>query len=166
MPIKEPEKLIRAFGLLSRAAARKKFYAQKAKLAGRPELSHLLRAMAESEAIQARRLFNAMRGQIDRSDRYVATIFEQEIEEMLAEYTELLAEAERNEDRVLVPILTELRAAEQHTLAFYARERKDARSTKAERYFACSFCGYLHLSAPPESCPVCGASQQAFREID
>ena len=66
MPIKEPEKLIRAFGLLSRAAARKKFYAQKAKLAGRPELSHLLRAMAESEAIQARRLFNAMRGQIDR----------------------------------------------------------------------------------------------------
>ena len=34
-----------------------------------------------------------------------------------------------------------------------------------ERY-RCSSCGYFHVGPAPEKCPVCGASQKAFKEYD
>ena len=62
--------LISAFSLLSKASSRKKVYSQKALKEGREDLNHLLRTISESESVQARRLFNSLRGQIDNSDLF------------------------------------------------------------------------------------------------
>ena len=43
------EKLLKIFGLLSKASARKKVYSQRARQAGRSEVGHLLRAMSASD---------------------------------------------------------------------------------------------------------------------
>ena len=32
--------------------------------------------------------------------------------------------------------------------------------------YRCSSCGYFHIGPAPEKCPVCGASQVAFKEYD
>ena len=159
------EKLMRAFALLSKASARKKVYSQKAKQENNHETSHLLRAISESELIQAHRLFNSLRGQIDTSDQYISTVFENEIEEIIAEYSDILSQAQQEENKAITTPLSQLRAAEKRIMSFYSKETKDVKSKTAQKYFVCKFCGYINLEEPPGSCPVCGAKQNAFREI-
>ncbi len=165
MPTNMREKLINTFGLVSRASARKKVYAQKARQEGRNDVSHILRAISASEAVQACRLFNSLRGHIDHSDQYVSTIFEKELEEIIGEYSEDLREAQQGENKAIIQVLSQLLAAERRIKSFYSRKTKDVTVKKAQKYFVCRFCGYINTGKPPESCPICGASQDAFREI-
>ncbi|HSH13551.1 MAG TPA: hypothetical protein VLA15_07370 [Desulfurivibrionaceae bacterium] len=165
MPTTHRENLLRAFGLLSIAAARKRIYALKAGQQGLPEVAHLLRAIAESEAVQARRLLNSCKGRIDNSDHYLATVFEAEIPAMISEYSELIEQTDVNDEKAVAMALRQLRAAEKRLISFYAREPAGAMVRTAQRYYVCPFCGYLSPEKPPTTCPICGAEQKDFREI-
>jgi len=157
--------LISAFSLLSKASARKKVYSQKAIKEGREDLSHLLRTISESESVQARRLFNSLRGQIDNSDQYISTIFEKEIEEIISEYSANLKQTEQEEHRALTQILSQLRAAEKRILSFYSKDTKDLKSRDIKKYFVCQFCGHINTEKAPAICPICGAKESGFREV-
>ncbi|MFC1837140.1 rubredoxin-like domain-containing protein [Thermodesulfobacteriota bacterium] len=157
--------LISAFSFLSKASARKKVYSRKALKEGREDLSHLLRTISESESVQARRLFNSLRGQIDNSDQYISTIFEKEIEDIIGEYSAGLSEIEKEKNKALKQALFQLRAAEKRTLSFYSKNKKDTKDGKKKKYFVCQFCGFINVENPPETCPICGATQKGFREI-
>ena len=159
------EKLLRTFGLLSKASARKKVYSQKARQENRPEASHLLRAISESETIQARRLFNSLRGKIDTSDQYVSTIFEKEIADMIFEYSESLRHAQKEDNKAMVQALSQLRAAENRIMSFYSKEKKEIKINKSQQYFVCQFCGYINTEKRPDSCPICGANENGFSEV-
>ena len=165
MSAKIIEILIKTFGLLSKASARKKVYAQKARQENCQEVSHLLRVISESETIQARRIFNSLRGQIDISDQYVSTIFETEIEEIIGEYSKALGGAHQEENNAIIQVLSQLRAAERHIMSFYSKETKDINVEKEQKYFVCRFCGYINLEIIPELCPICGAAKTGFQEI-
>jgi rubrerythrin len=155
--------LAQAYAQLSKAATRKKIYSRRAARDGRPEIAHLLRAMAESEAVQARRLFNSFIGKIDTSDAYLKTIFEKEVPELLATYTELFENATAERPPFL-HALSQLQSAETRMRAFYASDKKDVTINSKTRYFVCRFCGYLATDRQPEKCPICGASSEAFQE--
>ncbi len=157
--------LISAFSLLSKASARKKVYSQKAMLDEREDLSHLLRTISESESIQARRLFNSLRGHIDNSDQYVSTIFEKEIKEIIEDYTLSLEKAKKEGDKTLSQVLSQLRAAEKRTMFFYSKEEKNIKTNETQKYFVCQFCGYINIEKPPENCPICRADRNGFREV-
>jgi len=157
--------LISAFSLLSKASSRKKVYSQKALKEGREDLSHLLRTISESESVQARRLFNSLRGQIDNSDQYISTIFEKEIKEIISEYSTDLKQVEQEEHRALTHMLSQLRAAEKRIMSFYSKDAKDVKLSKINKYFVCQFCGYINTEEPPEICPICGANKNGFREV-
>lgn len=157
--------LISAFSSLAKASARKKVYSQKAIKEGYEVLSHLLRTISESESVQARRLFNSLRGQIDNSDHYVATIFEKEINGIISEYSAGLRVAEQEANKAITQSLSQLRAAEKRIMSFYSEETKDIKFSKAQKYFVCQFCGYIDTEKPPETCPICGASKTGFREV-
>ena len=159
------EKLIRTFGLLSKAAARKKVYSQKARQENRQEVSHLLRAISRSETIQAHRLFNSFRGKIDTSDQYVSTIFEKEIEDIIFEYSASLNHAQKEDNKAMVQALSQLRAAEKRILLFYSKENKEIKDNKNRKYFVCQFCGYINTEKRPEYCPICGAKETGFSEV-
>ena len=73
------DKLITTFALLSIASARKNIYARRAELSEHIELSRLLRVIGESESVQARRLFNSLKGKVDTTDSYIQTLFDKEI---------------------------------------------------------------------------------------
>ena len=157
--------LISAFGLLSKASSRKKVYSQQAIKEENQNLSHLLRTIAESESVQARRIFNSLRGQIDNSNQYIATIFEKEIKEIIEEYSAGLHVAELEENKALIHALSQLRAAEKRIMSFYSKETKDVKVSQAQKYFVCQFCGYINMEEPPETCPICGANRNSFREV-
>lgn len=154
-----------AFSLLSKASARKKVYSLKALQEGRGDLSHLLRTISESESVQARRLFNSLRGQIDNSDQYISTIFEKEVERIVEEYSVNLSESKNEENIALTQAFSQLRAAEKRIMSFYSKETKDIKDKQIKKYFVCQFCGYINTEYPPENCPICRANKKGFREI-
>jgi rubrerythrin len=156
--------LAQVYAQLSKAAVRKTIYSRKAAKEGRPEVARLLRAMSASETVQARRLFNSLIGRVDTSDTYLKTIFAKEIPAILENYSELL-ETTPAERPALVHMLSQLRAAENRLRTFYSQESKDVNVSKSARYFICRFCGYMGTNSPPEKCPICGASSDAFHEI-
>jgi rubrerythrin len=162
--IKNNQHLTEVFAQLSKAAARRKIYSRKAAKEGRPEVARFLRAMSASETVQARRLFNSLIGKVDTSDTYLKTVFEKEIPAILQNYAGLLdiAPAERP---ALVHMLSQLRAAENRLRSFYSQESKDLNVSISASYFICRFCGYMGTDSPPEKCPICSASADAFHEV-
>jgi rubrerythrin len=157
--------LFNIFGMVSNSSARKKIYARKAAKEGHTEIARLLRAMMESEALQAKRMYHTMRGRIDKSDRYLSTIFEKEIQANIDEYSKMISEAEKAGMTSVVHALSQLRAAEKKLLSFYNRDSKGVSIDKDMKYFVCRFCGYVSRNEPPEKCPVCSADKERFKEV-
>jgi rubrerythrin len=160
---KTDQHLAQAFAQLSKAATRRKIYSRKATREGRPDVARLLRAMSASEAVQARRLFNSLIGKIDTSDEYLTTIFEKEIQAILENYAKLINNS-TDERPALLHAFSQLRAAETRLRSFYSFDSRDVNVKTDTRYFVCRFCGYLGTDSPPEKCPICGASRDAFQE--
>ena len=157
--------LLQTYALLSRAAARKKIYSLKALKEDKPRTAHLLRALSESEGAQARRVLSMMRGKIDPSENYLATIFEKEIAEILERYTEEINNAKASGLTSAANALTQLYDAERKLSIFYTPGAPDTGVDEEERYFVCQFCGYVGRSQAPDNCPVCGARKETFLEI-
>lgn len=155
--------LASAFAILSRAAARKRIYAARARQGGRVAEARLLAALAASEEMQARRLFNNLRGQIDRSEHALATIFIAEMGGVLAEYEKQLDLAREGGNAALLQALSQLRRAEIRLRSFYDQGRGQLTIGNDEQYQVCPFCGYLATGAVPDKCPVCGAAGGSFR---
>jgi rubrerythrin len=162
---KTNQSLAQAFARLSKAAARRKIYSRKAAKEGRPEVARFLRAMSASEAVQAHRLFNNLIGRVDTSDAYLSSIFEEEVQTILENYSELINDAAA-ERPALLHALSQLRAVETRLRSFYSQTSKDVHVDKDADYFVCRFCGYLSIDRPPEKCPVCGAPIDAFHEVN
>lgn len=157
--------LYEVYGLISNSAARKKIYSRKAAKEGHAEVAHLLRTMMESEAVQAKRMYHTMRGRIDKSEEYLSTIFEKEIQDNIDAYSEKIQEAEQAGMTSVVHALSQLRAAEKILLSFYNRQTKDVTIDKDMKYFVCRFCGYVSRNSAPEKCPICTADKERFNEV-
>lgn len=159
------ETLLQVVGLVSKASARKALYAQKAKQEGRSDVGHLLRVIAESESIQARRLFNLLKGQIDVSADYISTIFEDEIEALIDQYSKNIAMLEDEGVPSIPEAMSQLRAAERRIRSFYSKDKKDVTVAEDARYYVCRFCGYVSVGKVPDSCPICTAGKEGFKEV-
>ena len=157
--------LFEIFGMVSNSSARKRIYSHKAAKEGHTEVAHLLRAMMESEAVQAKRMYHTMRGRIDKSEKYLATIFEREIQDNIDAYAEKIREAEEAGMTSVVHALSQLRAAEKILLSFYSRQTKDVFINEDMRYFVCQFCGYVSKNSAPDKCPICTADKERFNEV-
>jgi len=157
--------LFNIFGMVSNSAARKKIYSRLAAQKGHAEVAHLLRAMMESETVQAKRMYHTMRGRIDKSEEYLSTIFEKEIQDNIDAYSEKIQEAEQAGMTSVVHALSQLRAAEKILLSFYNRQTKDVTIDKDMKYFVCRFCGYVSRNSAPEKCPICTADKERCNEV-
>ena len=157
--------LYEVYGLFSNSAARKKVYSRQATKKGHAEVAHLLRAMMESETVQAKRMYHTMRGRIDKSEEYLSTIFEKEIQDNIDAYSEKIQVAEQAGMTSVVHALSQLRAAEKILLSFYNRQTKDVTIDKDMKYFVCRFCGYVSRNSAPDKCPICTADKERFNEV-
>jgi rubrerythrin len=156
---------LQTFALLSRSAARKKIYSLRALKEDKPREAHLLRALSESESAQARRILNMLKGKIDSSAGYIATIFNHEIKAIVERYTVEINSARDAGLTIFANALSQLREAESRLGSYYSQETQQLSTGEDEHYFICQFCGYLCHSHPPDSCPVCGALKETFQEV-
>lgn len=159
------ESLTQLFASLEKAAARKKVYSLKATRNGRLDRAHLLRVISASETVQARRLLKTLRGKIDTSEGYLATIFEHELPLLIEEYSRNI-EMSRDAGSISMDhALKQLRAAALRLRSFYATDKHELRQEKSIQYFVCQFCGYVSEDSPPNVCPICRAKKEGFHEV-
>jgi rubrerythrin len=128
-------------------------------------VGHLIRAITESEKIQAHRIFSAYRGHIDLSEKYLSTLFEKEIEEIVGQYAKDLSEAEKGDNQAVLHALSQLLIVEKRIRTYYSAEKGDIADDSDKVYQVCKFCGYINEDTLPGSCPVCGATRDSFREV-
>ena len=159
------EMLLRTFGLLSKAAARKRIYAKKAIKEGRQGVGHLIRAITESEKIQAHRVFSAYRGHVDLSDKYLSTLFEEEIQDIIDQYSRDLSEAKEVNNQAIIHALTQLLDVEKQIRSYFSSETGDVVDERDRNYHVCVFCGHIMENPLPDVCPICGAAQESFKEV-
>lgn len=159
------EMLLRTFGLLSKAAARKRIYAKRAAKDERQGVGHLIRAITESEKIQAHRIFSAYRGHVDLSDEYLSTLFEKEIEDIIDQYSQNLSAAQKEGNQAIIHALTQLLSVEKNIRSYFSSESGDIADDGDRSYHVCAFCGHIMEEPLPDLCPVCRAAQDSFREV-
>ncbi len=157
------DRLVTTFALLSLASARKQVYARRADLSDQIEVSRLLRVIGESEAVQARRLFNSLRGKVDMTESYIKTIFDKEIDQLIERLSEDLIQAAEADNTPMIQVLSQLRSVERKNKAFYLSDKEDVKVEKGQNYYVCQFCGFVSSGSLPSCCPVCGAEKDGFK---
>jgi len=157
------DKLLDLFAGLSRASARSRLHAMRAKKDGRKDLALLFMAVAESQAMQARRFLVQLRGTVDTTDENERSFFEVELPEAIRRYAELLGEAEQQD---LKGLATGFRhSTEVDRCLGLLRHNLDDPAGEND-YYVCDFCGYVAVDEPPDNCPVCSAPRDRFKHIE
>jgi len=141
-----------AFAAASRAQARNHLLAQMAQDRGDEQRARLLRALAQSQQVQARRLLMILRGKLPGAG------LEAELEELAAAFAHGVELARAEEDQPGARALEQCRQVSQHS-------RDLAEQAGAELHL-CQVCGYLAAGPVPERCPVCGAVPERFRRLE
>ncbi len=154
-----------AFAAESKASARNTAFAQKAQMEGFPQIARLFRAVAEAEAVHARRYLLLMRGKVGSTEENLKTAFENEIKANVNEYPKLIKDAVEEGDSAAERAFSQSRDVEERHAELYKRALNDMISEKETVYYVCQVCGYVAEDEAPKNCPVCGAVRTKFKEV-
>lgn len=157
MPLDE---LGTAFALLSRAQMRTEAFAAKAAQGADEPSALTFRALAASQSVQSRRFQMFMRGKIGDTAANMAEAFGQGLDELQTELETLLAASVEQGKQGSARVL-------EQTLKVLDNARSIAPGAKgaAARTWVCGICGHIATEELPERCPVCGAVNSKFEEV-
>lgn len=162
---KTEKNLAYAFAAESKASARNSAFAQKAQVEGFDQIARLFRAVAEAEAVHARRYLLLMRGKIGSTEENLKAAFENEIKANVQEYPKLIKDAVDEGDQAAERAFSQARDVEERHAELYKRALNQMVAEKETIYYVCQVCGYVAEDEAPENCPVCGAVKNKFKEI-
>jgi len=154
-----------AFAAESKASARNSAFAQKAQVEGFDQIARLFRAVAEAEAVHARRYLMLMRGKVGDTEENLKAAFENEIRANVQEYPKLIKKAVEEGDQAAEKAFSQARDVEQRHAELYKKALNQMISEKETVYYVCQVCGYVAEDQAPEKCPICGAVKNKFKEI-
>ncbi len=157
-----------AFAGESQANRRYLFFADKADKEGQPQVARLFRAAAEAETVHARNHFNAMDGVGSTKDNLMAASIG-EHHEFTRMYPPFIEQAEEeNNKRAKVTFEFANQVEQVHHRAFEEALKaiNEGQQLKDEPYFVCQVCGYTVAGEAPDKCPVCGAPQSRFKQVE
>jgi len=166
MASKTDSNLAYAFAAESKASARNSAFAQKAEAEGYAQIGRLFRAVAEAEAVHARRFLMHLRGKIGSTEENLETAFSNEIKANSEEYPKLIQEAEEEGREFVVKALSQARDVEDRHAELYKKAMTDMLSETETDYHVCQVCGYVAEGKPPETCPICGAPESKFKGME
>ena len=166
MSSKTERNLALAFAAESKAAARNGVYAQKAAQEGYDQIASLFRAVAEAEAVHARRYLMLLRGKVGSTEENLEAAFQSEIKANVEEYPQLIQEASEEDNQSALTAFSQARDVESRHAELYKHAMNDMLSEKETAYFVCQVCGYVAEDSAPDNCPVCGAVKAKFKPVD
>ncbi len=165
MAEKTEKNLAYAFAAESKASTRNTAFAQKADQEGYHQIARLFRAVAEAEAVHARRYLLLMRGKVGPTEENLKRAFENEIKANVEEYPRLIQEAVEEEESAAERAFSQSRDVESRHAELYKKALQYMVSERETIYHVCQVCGYVAEDEAPLKCPVCGAVKGKFKEI-
>ncbi len=166
MADKTEANLAHAFAAESKASARNSAFAQKADAEGYDQIGRLFRAVAEAEAVHARRFLMHLRGKIGTTEENLEAAFTNEIKANSEEYPKLIQEATEEGRETVVKALAQARDVEDRHAELYKKAMNDMLSETETSYHICQVCGYVAEDKAPDSCPICGAVKNKFKAVN
>lgn len=162
------ENLQNAFAGESQANRKYLAFAKKAEADGYPQVARLFRAVAEAETVHAHTHLRVMGGIKDTAANLQVAI-NGEAFEFREMYPPYVAEAEEEGNRPAASTFKNALKVEEvhHGLYTEALEAVQAGKDLPEtQIFVCSICGHTALGEAPDKCPICGARQTRFFEVE
>ncbi|MGQ9475144.1 MAG: rubrerythrin family protein [Actinomycetota bacterium] len=149
----------------SKAAVRLKAFARKAEEEDYPAIARLFRAVAESESIHAYNNLRLLREIKDtETNLEEALASEQKIAQV--SYDSFIADAEAEGDKAAATMFAYARDVEERHIKLYEGALQHLVAEKVPNYYVCSVCGYVADDVIPERCPICGAPEDKFFEVE
>jgi len=162
--MKTQENLQIAFAGESQANRKYLAFAKKAENEGKTGLAQLFRVAAEGETIHALAHLDVLGGVGDYKNNLQAAIAGEthEFDEM---YPQFIADARSEENNAAAISFHRANEIEkEHARLFQEALGMDG-DIEEKEYFVCGICGHIEIGEAAEKCPVCGASQDKFRNI-
>ena len=161
------DNLMDAFAGESQANRKYLAFAKKADTEGVPQVAKLFRAAAAAETVHAHAHLRVAGGIKSTAENLEAAV-EGEGFEFQEMYPKFLQEAKDEDNKPAVMSIQNALAVEEihHTLYTEALNAVNGGGDlDARPIFVCGICGNTVNDAAPEKCPVCGAPQAKFSEI-
>lgn len=162
------ENLQAAFAGESQANRRYLFFAEKAEKDGHAQIARLFRAIAEAETVHARNHLTTM-GSIKSTKENLEEAIGGEHYEFTEMYPEFIEQAKAEGVKRAEAVFDFANKVEKihHTLYSNALKAVEGGQTLEEKpFFVCQVCGYTVEDAAPDKCPICGAPQSRFKQVD
>jgi rubrerythrin len=159
------ENLQTAFAGESQAFMKYTAFAIQAAREGKPNIARLFEAIAYAEQVHALNHLKELGVICSTADNLQAAIDGEnfEVDEMYAAY---LSVAESQDEKGAKRSMTYAMEAEKIHAEMYGEARKKAlvgQDMEVSEVYICPTCGFTHLGAPPDRCPVCKVKKESFR---
>ena len=161
------ENLQDAFAGESQANRKYLAFAKKAEQDGYPQVAKLFRAAAEAETVHAHAHFRVMGGIKDTAAN-LQTAIDGEGFEFQEMYPGYVAEAEAEGNKAAAYSFKNALAVEEIHHGLYSKALETVKSGSdlpAKKIYVCEICGNTVEGQAPDSCPVCKAAREKFKEI-
>jgi rubrerythrin len=56
--------------------------------------------------------------------------------------------------------------AEKVHAGLFQKARENLPTVESVDYYVCSVCGYIAETEAPDTCPICGAKKEAFKQVE
>ncbi|MDY6796267.1 MAG: rubrerythrin family protein [Actinomycetota bacterium] len=149
----------------SKAVVRLKAFAEKAVEEDYPGVAKLFRAVSESEAVHA---YNNLRllGVIEETETNLEESMAREEKIAQVSYDNFVADAEEEGEKAAAIMFGYARDVEERHAKLYEGVLQHMVAEKVPDYYVCSVCGHVADDVLPEKCPICGAPEDKFFEVD
>lgn len=157
-----------AFAGESQANRRYLFFAEKAEKDGHPQIARLFRAIAEAETVHARNHLSTL-GDIKSTRENLEEAIGGEHYEFTKMYPEFIEQAKSEGVKRAEVTFDFANKVEKIHHALYEKALKAVESgqnLEDKPFFVCQVCGYTIEGAAPDKCPICGAPQSRFKQVD
>ena len=157
-----------AFAGESQANRRYLFFAEKAEKDGHPQIARLFRAIAEAETVHARNHLSTM-GDIKSTKENLEEAIGGENYEFTKMYPEFIEQAQSEGVKRAESTFDFANKVEKihHKLYEKALQALEGGQKLEEKSFSvCQVCGYTIEGTAPDKCPICGAPQSRFKQVD
>lgn len=157
-----------AFSGESQANRKYIFFAEKADEEGHRRIARMFRAVADAETAHARNHLKALYGTKTTSENLVTAI-NGENHEFTEMYPDFIRQARQDGEKEAAKSFDLANQVEEihhklYTETLAGLEKGEEMELKP--FFVCQYCGNTVEGAAPEKCPVCGAPQRMFKQID
>ena len=157
--------LYTAFVGEAKACLRLLGFAERADQEGYPQIAKLFRAISAAERVHALRHLRHLK-LIQSTEENLAASFESETKVSEDIYPAFIREAEEDGNDPARLSFTHARDAETFHGKLYKGAMDHLMAETEAPYYVCRVCGYVAEAQPPEECPVCGAKEKAFFQVD